>query len=80
LSLFDTESIGRPFNVVHKYHVTFEFEWQGNNPEEIFRIEEKLGQGYNKTLMQIHLSLIRENQTEGYYAITRNTSYSYNIH
>jgi serine/threonine protein kinase len=41
----EDDAIGRPFNVVHKYHVNFEFEWQGDNPNKIFQIVEKLGQG-----------------------------------
>jgi serine/threonine protein kinase len=39
------EGIGMPYNWQHHYHVNLNFEWQGNNPEEIFQVQEKLGQG-----------------------------------
>lgn len=40
----DSDSIGTPFNVVHKGHVDLNFSWSGK-PEEVFSLEEKLGQG-----------------------------------
>jgi hypothetical protein len=42
-----SNGIGVPFNVQHTSHVSFDFQWSGEkNPEEIFELQDKLGQGY----------------------------------
>jgi hypothetical protein len=42
-----SNGIGVPFNVQHTSHVSFDFQWTGEkNPEEIFELQDKLGQGY----------------------------------
>lgn len=38
--------VGTPFNVVHKSHVNFDYQWTGDNVAESFEYKEKLGQGY----------------------------------
>jgi hypothetical protein len=38
--------VGLPYNVVHKVHVDFNWDWSGEKPEDIFELEELLGQGY----------------------------------
>ena len=35
--------VGTPYNVVHKVHVNFDYQWTGQKPEEVFRLDEKLG-------------------------------------
>eukprot|EP01091_Cochliopodium_minus_P011563 TRINITY_DN3311_c0_g2_i2.p1 TRINITY_DN3311_c0_g2~~TRINITY_DN3311_c0_g2_i2.p1 ORF type:complete len:925 (-),score=275.28 TRINITY_DN3311_c0_g2_i2:403-3177(-) len=40
-----SSNVGSPYNVVHKVHVNFDYQWTGQKPEEVFRIDEKLGQG-----------------------------------
>jgi serine/threonine protein kinase len=37
--------IGRPFNVKHHVHVDMDYKWSGEDPESVFHIDEKLGQG-----------------------------------
>ena len=51
----DDSNVGNPYNVVHKVHVNFNYEWSGQNPEQVFRIDEKLGQGaYGAVYKGIH--------------------------
>lgn len=38
-------SVGNPYNLKHKVHVNFDFQWSGQNPVEMFDIQEKLGEG-----------------------------------
>lgn len=39
-------SISNPYNLQHKAHVNFDFKWAGDDPEELFEIQELLGKGY----------------------------------
>lgn len=39
-------SISSPYNLQHKAHVNFDFKWAGDDPEELFEIQELLGKGY----------------------------------
>eukprot|EP01118_Nematostelium_gracile_P013654 TRINITY_DN5188_c0_g1_i1.p1 TRINITY_DN5188_c0_g1~~TRINITY_DN5188_c0_g1_i1.p1 ORF type:complete len:542 (-),score=104.76 TRINITY_DN5188_c0_g1_i1:4-1629(-) len=41
----EIDSVSRPYNVVHKVHVDFNFAWSGERPEDIFVKGEQLGQG-----------------------------------
>ena len=48
--------ISDPFNVVHKTHVDFEYKWSGQNPNEAFEFEEKLGEGaFGKKILRTFL-------------------------
>lgn len=38
-------SVGLPYNLKHKVHVNFDFQWSGQNPSEVFILQEKLGEG-----------------------------------
>ena len=35
-----------PFNVQHKVHVNFDYEWSGEDPKENFQLVQVLGEGY----------------------------------
>lgn len=37
--------VGIPFNVVHKQHVDFDYNWSGGNPKDLFEFQEKIGEG-----------------------------------
>lgn len=37
--------ISTPFNVQHKVHVDFDYKWSGQNPDEVFELSQKLGEG-----------------------------------
>lgn len=37
--------MGTPYNVVHKSHVNFDYQWTGKDIVEAFEFKEKLGQG-----------------------------------
>ncbi|PRP87191.1 hypothetical protein PROFUN_01453 [Planoprotostelium fungivorum] len=39
------DGVSRPYNVVHKAHVDFNFQWSGQKPELIFEWISKIGQG-----------------------------------
>jgi hypothetical protein len=41
----DGDNISRPYNVVLKSHVDFNFTWTGQKPEELFELKEELGRG-----------------------------------
>ena len=41
----EVSSIGLPYDFVHRGHVDQEFNWSGN-PEEVFELQEKLGEGF----------------------------------
>lgn len=38
-------SVGTPYNLKHNVHVNFDFQWEGQNPYEVFTLGEKLGEG-----------------------------------
>lgn len=38
--------VGTPYNVVHKSHVNFDYQWTGDAVAEAFEYKEKIGQGY----------------------------------
>ena len=38
--------VGAPYNVVHKSHVNFDYQWTGDAVAEAFEMKEKIGQGY----------------------------------
>lgn len=40
----ESHSIGAPYDFVHRGHVDQEFNWSGD-PEQVFTLEEKLGEG-----------------------------------
>lgn len=39
------ENIGLPYNVALKAHVSFNYEWKGQDPSEIFKLGSVLGKG-----------------------------------
>lgn len=39
------QGISLPYNPQHKAHVNFDFKWAGDDPEELFEIQELLGKG-----------------------------------
>ncbi|KAH3757961.1 serine threonine-protein kinase 3 [Pelomyxa schiedti] len=39
------ECVGVPFNVVHKQHVDFNYQWGGDDPKSLFEFKGKLGTG-----------------------------------
>eukprot|EP01117_Protostelium_nocturnum_P007587 TRINITY_DN2718_c0_g1_i1.p1 TRINITY_DN2718_c0_g1~~TRINITY_DN2718_c0_g1_i1.p1 ORF type:complete len:567 (+),score=169.17 TRINITY_DN2718_c0_g1_i1:394-2094(+) len=41
----DKDQVSRPYNVVHKSHVDFNFQWSGQKPELLFELMNKIGQG-----------------------------------
>ena len=56
--------IGSPTNVQHRGHVNTDFSWTGN-PEEVFVLEERLGEGYDE-----HGQSIRTLQMDQYQLLT----------
>eukprot|EP00727_Mastigamoeba_balamuthi_P002535 m51a1_g12279 putative protein kinase domain containing protein (793) ;mRNA; f:233982-237061 len=44
------QCVGVPFNVVHKQHVDLEFNWSGENAQELFESQEKMGEGAYATV------------------------------
>eukprot|EP01104_Vermistella_antarctica_P012772 TRINITY_DN375_c0_g2_i1.p1 TRINITY_DN375_c0_g2~~TRINITY_DN375_c0_g2_i1.p1 ORF type:complete len:1031 (-),score=222.49 TRINITY_DN375_c0_g2_i1:26-2911(-) len=38
-------AVGLPMRVVHKVHIDQDFNWTGGDPDEVFRLEHKLGEG-----------------------------------
>lgn len=40
------KDISAPFNVQHRVHVDFDYKWTGQDPEDVFELTVKLGEGY----------------------------------
>lgn len=38
--------ISTPFNIQHKIHVDFDYKWTGQDPDAVFELTQKLGEGY----------------------------------
>ena len=51
--------IGRPTGVQHLTHVDLNYNWSGA-AEEVFQIEEKLGEGYGSMWCIVYIRLGRE--------------------
>eukprot|EP00029_Vermamoeba_vermiformis_P010802 TRINITY_DN5774_c0_g1_i1.p1 TRINITY_DN5774_c0_g1~~TRINITY_DN5774_c0_g1_i1.p1 ORF type:complete len:637 (-),score=126.02 TRINITY_DN5774_c0_g1_i1:34-1944(-) len=48
----------RPYNAVHKVHVNTDFNWTGQDPLEIFRLEKKVGEGsFGSVYKAVHKDL-----------------------
>lgn len=37
--------VGMPMKVVHKVHIDKDYNWSGQDPDEVFELKEKLGEG-----------------------------------
>jgi hypothetical protein len=48
------KDISMPFNVHHKLHVDFDYKWTGQDPEDVFELTQKLGEGYVLFLHSTH--------------------------
>lgn len=49
------QGISLPYNLQHKAHVNFDFKWAGDDPEELFEMQELLGKGaWGKVLKANH--------------------------
>eukprot|EP00026_Physarum_polycephalum_P003536 Phypoly_transcript_03549.p1 GENE.Phypoly_transcript_03549~~Phypoly_transcript_03549.p1 ORF type:complete len:537 (-),score=106.48 Phypoly_transcript_03549:711-2321(-) len=47
--------VGTPYNVVHKSHVNFDYQWSGDAVAEAFEYKEKIGQGgYGSVFRAVH--------------------------
>lgn len=47
LFLFSLSSqVGTPYNFKRKVHVNFDYQWTGQNPQDVFTRDEMLGEGY----------------------------------
>jgi hypothetical protein len=40
------KEIGTPYNIQHKTHVDFDYKWTGQDPDQVFELTQKLGEGY----------------------------------
>jgi hypothetical protein len=38
-------TMSHPYNIVHKSHVDFDYQWSGQDVDKAFNFQEKLGQG-----------------------------------
>lgn len=40
------KDISAPFNFQHRVHVDFDYKWTGQDPDDVFELTKKLGEGY----------------------------------